>query len=86
MFFGASGDLAYKKIFPALQAIGTGEGKLDFPVGVVAKSGCPLDQLVDRARVGDRTRRRRARDVIQNHLFHVCRGELAVFQLSRSNW
>ncbi len=49
VFFGASGDLAYKKIFPALQAL-TRRGKLDCPVVGVAKSGWTLDQLVERAR------------------------------------
>ena len=49
VFFGASGDLAYKKIFPALQAMAK-RGKLDFPVVGVAKSGWTLDQLVERAR------------------------------------
>src|SRR5262245_42969479 len=49
VFFGATGDLAYRKIFPALQAIAR-RGKLDFPVVGVAKSGWNLDQLIARAR------------------------------------
>jgi glucose-6-phosphate 1-dehydrogenase len=49
VFFGASGDLAYKKIFPALQAM-VRHGKLDFPVIGVAKSSWNLAQLVERAR------------------------------------
>ena len=48
-FFGASGDLAYKKIFPALQAMAK-RGVLDFPVIGVARSGWNLDQLIERAR------------------------------------
>ena len=48
-FFGATGDLAYKKIFPALQAMAR-RGKLDFPVIGVAKSGWNRDQLLERAR------------------------------------
>ncbi len=48
-FFGASGDLAYKKIFPALQAMAK-RGVLDFPVIGVARSGWTLDQLIERAR------------------------------------
>jgi glucose-6-phosphate 1-dehydrogenase len=48
VFFGATGDLAYKKIFPALQSMAK-RGKLDFPVIGVAKSGWNRDQLVDRA-------------------------------------
>ena len=38
VFFGATGDLAYKKIFPALQAL-VRRGQLDVPVIGVAKSG-----------------------------------------------
>jgi glucose-6-phosphate 1-dehydrogenase len=53
VFFGATGDLAYKKIFPALQAMAH-RGKLDLPVIGVAKSGWNLDQLVDRARASVR--------------------------------
>ncbi|HEY4394232.1 MAG TPA: glucose-6-phosphate dehydrogenase [Polyangia bacterium] len=49
VFFGATGDLAYKKIFPALQAMAR-RGRLDFPVVGVAKSGWNLEQLVARAR------------------------------------
>src|SRR5438128_11785070 len=49
VFFGATGDLAYKKIFPALQAMAR-RGKLDFPVIGVAKSGWGLPQLLDRAK------------------------------------
>lgn len=49
VFFGATGDLAYKKIFPALQAMAR-RGTLDFPVVGVAKSGWNLEQLIERAR------------------------------------
>ena len=49
VFFGATGDLAHKKIFPALQALAK-RGKLDFPVIGVAKAGWTLDQLRARAR------------------------------------
>jgi glucose-6-phosphate 1-dehydrogenase len=49
VFFGATGDLAYKKIFPALQAMAK-RGKLDFPVIGVAKSGWTRDQLIERAK------------------------------------
>ncbi len=49
VFFGATGDLAYKKIFPALQSL-IRRGRLDVPIVGVAKSGWVLDQLVDRAR------------------------------------
>ena len=38
VFFGATGDLAYKKIFPALQAM-LKRGHLDVPVIGVAKNG-----------------------------------------------
>src|SRR5215469_9224106 len=49
VFFGATGDLAYKKIFPALQAMVT-RGHLNEPVIGVAKAGWNLDQLKARAR------------------------------------
>jgi glucose-6-phosphate 1-dehydrogenase len=49
VFFGATGDLAYKKIFPALQAMAR-RGRLDFPVIGVARSDWTRDQLVERAR------------------------------------
>jgi glucose-6-phosphate 1-dehydrogenase len=49
VFFGATGDLAYKKIFPALQSM-VKRGTLDFPVIGVAKAGWNLDQLKARAK------------------------------------
>ncbi|MGH7289241.1 MAG: glucose-6-phosphate dehydrogenase [Myxococcota bacterium] len=49
VFFGATGDLAYKKIFPSLQAM-LKRGHLDVPVIGVAKMGWSLDQLRERAR------------------------------------
>ena len=49
VFFGATGDLAYKKIFPSLQAM-VQRGHLDVPVIGVAKAGWGLDQLKARAR------------------------------------
>jgi len=49
VFFGATGDLAHKKIFPALQALAR-HAHLEIPVVGVAKSGWTLDQLKARAR------------------------------------
>jgi glucose-6-phosphate 1-dehydrogenase len=49
VFFGATGDLAYKQIFPALQALSK-RGQLDLPIIGVAKSGWNLEQLRERAR------------------------------------
>src|SRR5262245_14519353 len=49
VFFGATGDLAYKKIFPALQAMAR-RGHLSVPVVGVAKAGWNLDQLRTRAK------------------------------------
>jgi glucose-6-phosphate 1-dehydrogenase len=48
VFFGATGDLAYKKIFPALQAM-LKRGSLNVPVIGVAKAGWNLDQFKARA-------------------------------------
>ena len=55
VFFGATGDLAYKKIFPSLQAM-IKRGHLDVPVIGVAKAGWNVDQF-----------RARARDSIEKH-------------------
>src|SRR5581483_487674 len=49
VFFGATGDLAYKKVFPALQAL-VKRGTLQVPVVGVAKAGWGLDQLKARAK------------------------------------
>jgi glucose-6-phosphate 1-dehydrogenase len=49
VFFGATGDLAHKKIFPALQSM-VKHGTLTVPVIGVAKSGWTIDQLKERAR------------------------------------
>jgi len=50
VFFGATGDLAYKQIFPALQAM-IRRDRFDLPIVAVAKAGWDLDKL--RARVRD---------------------------------
>jgi glucose-6-phosphate 1-dehydrogenase len=49
VFFGATGDLAYKKVFPSLQAM-IRRGHLDVPVIGVAKAGWTLEQLKARAK------------------------------------
>src|SRR3974390_2666730 len=49
VFFGATGDLAYKKIFPSLQAM-LKRGNLNVPVIGVAKASWTLDQLKARAK------------------------------------
>ncbi|WP_263382105.1 glucose-6-phosphate dehydrogenase [Granulicella arctica] len=49
VFFGATGDLAYKQIFPSLQRLAKRD-KLNVPVIGVAKSGWNLEQFKDRAR------------------------------------
>ena len=49
VFLGATGDLAYKKIFPALQAM-VKRGHLEVPVIGIAKAGWGLDELRARAR------------------------------------
>jgi glucose-6-phosphate 1-dehydrogenase len=49
VFFGATGDLAYKQIFPSLQRLAK-RGKLRGPVIGVAKAGWNLDQLKARAK------------------------------------
>ena len=49
VFYGATGDLAAKQIFPALQAL-TRRGLLDVPIVGVARSEWSDDQLRQRAR------------------------------------
>jgi glucose-6-phosphate 1-dehydrogenase len=49
VFFGATGDLAYKQIFPSLQQLAK-RGKLAGPVIGVAKAGWNLDQFKQRAK------------------------------------
>jgi glucose-6-phosphate 1-dehydrogenase len=49
VFFGATGDLAYKQIFPALQAL-IRAGHLDMPVIGMARDDWTLDKLRERAR------------------------------------
>lgn len=49
VFFGATGDLAHKKVFPALQAM-VKHGHLAVPVIGVARAGWDLDRLKARAR------------------------------------
>ena len=55
VFFGATGDLAYKKIFPALQAM-VKRGHLAVPIIGVAKAGWTVDEL-----------RARAHDSVEQH-------------------
>ncbi len=55
VFLGATGDLAYKKVFPALQSM-VKRGKLDVPVIGVAKAGWNLNQF-----------KARAEDSLKNH-------------------
>jgi len=49
VLFGATGDLAYKKVFPALQAL-VRNGSLDVPVVGVARNDWNLERLRDRVR------------------------------------
>jgi len=49
VFFGATGDLAFKQIFPALQGLIRDEG-LNVPIIGVAKAGWNLDQVKARAK------------------------------------
>ena len=55
VFFGASGDLAFKQIFPALLGLVADEG-VNVPIVGVAKAGWTVEQL-----------RARAKDSIQQH-------------------
>ena len=48
VLFGVTGDLVYKKIFPALQSL-VRRGRLDVPVISVSRSALTHDELVARA-------------------------------------
>ena len=65
VFFGATGDLAYKKIFPALYAM-VKHGNLNVPVIGVARTAWRIDQL-----------RERARESIEKHGGGIDEGEFA---------
>src|SRR4029079_7440983 len=49
VFFGATGDLAFKKIFPALQGL-TRRGLLDMPVIGLARPALSVDGFRQRAK------------------------------------
>jgi glucose-6-phosphate 1-dehydrogenase len=55
VFFGATGDLAYKQIFPALHAM-VRHGHFDMPIIGVANAGWSIDRL-----------RAQARDSVEHH-------------------
>src|ERR1043165_8543040 len=59
VFFGATGDLAYKQIFPSLLGLVRDEG-LNVPIIGVAKAGWNLDQL--KARAADSLKHHNATD------------------------
>lgn len=87
VFFGATGDLAYKKIFPSLQAMAK-RGNLNVPVIGVAKSGWNLDQF--RARARDSVEKHGGLDPVAfeklNSLLHYVDGDyndLSTFQALR---
>src|SRR5918996_4634638 len=71
VFFGATGDLAYKKIFPSLYGM-TKKGRLGIPVIGVASSSWTVDDL-----------RKRASDSLNEHLGGID-DKSAFDELSRS--
>jgi len=76
VFFGATGDLAYKKIFPALQAM-VKRGTLNVPVIGVAKANWNLDKLKARARQRREAWRRRSTGVREARVApRLCRWRL----------
>lgn len=87
VFFGVTGDLAYKQIFPALQEM-TRHGRLDMPIVGVARSSWNIDRL--RARVRDSVREHgdldpAALDKLCARLQYVCGdyGDSATFERLR---
>jgi glucose-6-phosphate 1-dehydrogenase len=71
VFFGATGDLAFEQIFPALQAL-TQSGHLSMPVVGVAKPDWTIEQLRDRARDSITTH-----GTLDAHAFSALAGRLA---------
>ncbi len=49
VFFGATGDLAFKQIFPALQAL-TQRGRLAMPIVAIGRKDLPIEKVRARAR------------------------------------
>ena len=49
VFFGATGDLAFKQIFPALAALAK-KGRLDMPIVAVGRKEMPLEKLKERVK------------------------------------
>src|SRR5580658_4435431 len=76
VFFGATGDLAYKKIFAALQAM-VKRGHLNVPVIGVARGGWNLDRL-----------RARAHDSLQEHggVDPVLKAGTPTYIYEKGNW
>jgi glucose-6-phosphate 1-dehydrogenase len=75
VLFGATGDLCFKKIFPALHALAC-RGHLTYPVIGVAHSGWKLSQLQERVResikqYGDGLRNRAAFDCLVESLRYI---------------
>ncbi len=68
VIFGVTGDLAFKKIFPALQALAK-RGRLDVPVVGVARGGLGLEAL-----------KKRLRSSLQAHGGGIDRDALAVIE------
>jgi glucose-6-phosphate 1-dehydrogenase len=68
VFFGATGDLAYKKIFPALLAMVARDG-LDLPIVCIAHSGWNLEQLRQRAHDSVAQAAKDARDSVDEASF-----------------
>ena len=66
VFFGATGDLAYKKIFPALYAM-VRRGGLNIPIIGMARAGWTLDKLRQRARDSVQLHRGVVRPMVTQH-------------------
>jgi glucose-6-phosphate 1-dehydrogenase len=74
VFFGATGDLAYKDIFPALHGL-VADGQLDVPVIGVARSEWSREDLVARARASIEARGGKADaafDKLAARLQYIC--------------
>ncbi len=71
VFFGATGDLAYKQIFPALQEL-VATGQFDVPIIGVGRSGWGTEQLVERARASLQEHGRFDEGAFEQLARHLC--------------
>lgn len=81
VLFGATGDLAYKQIFPALQAL-TRHGRLDMPVIGLGRSSLSTEQFIARAHDSIKHQRKDLGKQDENRGIRTAPGEEAFSKLA----